>query len=55
MEREKNQKIQILRALAIMAVVLLHTCPSGNLSVVFVPFSILLWRHFYFFRDILLK
>ena len=38
MEREKNQKIQILRALAIMAVVLLHTCPSGNLSVVFRAF-----------------
>lgn len=35
MGREKNEKIQILRALAIIAVVLLHTCPSGNLSVIF--------------------
>ncbi len=36
--KEKNQKIQILRAIAIIAVVMIHTCPSGELQVYIRPF-----------------
>lgn len=35
---EKNSKIQILRALSIIAVVLIHTCPGGSWQVVCRPF-----------------
>lgn len=35
---QKNYKVQMLRALAIIAVVLIHTCPGGNYQVVFRPF-----------------
>ena len=39
MQREKrNQKIQILRGLAIIAVVLIHTCPSGYWQIICRPF-----------------
>ena len=36
--KEKNQKIQILRAIAIIAVVMIHTCPSGKWQVFIRPF-----------------
>ena len=35
---KKNLKIQILRALAIMAVVMIHTCPKGIMQVYVRPF-----------------
>ena len=38
MKKEKNPKIQILRALAIMAVVMIHTCPNGIIQVYVRPF-----------------
>lgn len=38
MAKEKNYKIQILRALAIIAVVLIHTCPLGLSQVLVRPF-----------------
>ena len=36
--KEKNFKIQILRAIAIIAVVMIHTCPTGELQVYIRPF-----------------
>lgn len=36
--KEKNQKIQILRALAIIAVVMIHTCPPGKWQILIRPF-----------------
>lgn len=36
--KEKNSKIQILRACAIIAVVLIHTCPAGKWQVFVRPF-----------------
>lgn len=36
--KEKNQKLQILRAIAIIAVVMIHTCPSGKWQVFIRPF-----------------
>lgn len=33
-----NQKVQVLRALAIVAVVFIHTCPEGMSQVMFRPF-----------------
>lgn len=36
--KEKNQKIQILRAIAIIAVIMIHTCPNGELQVYIRPF-----------------
>ena len=38
MKKEKNPKIQILRAIAIMAVVMIHTCPTGTMQVYVRPF-----------------
>lgn len=38
MEKTKNNDIQLLRALAIVAVVCIHTCPIGMSQVVFRPF-----------------
>ena len=38
MKKEKNPKIQILRALAIIAVVMIHTCPNGITQVYARPF-----------------
>lgn len=39
MQKEtRNQKIQILRGIAIIAVVLIHTCPSGYWQVICRPF-----------------
>lgn len=35
---ERNNKIQILRAIAIIAVVMIHTCPAGNAAVIIRPF-----------------
>lgn len=35
---EKNQKIQMIRGLAIFAVVLIHTCPAGMWQVIIRPF-----------------
>ena len=37
-QKEKNYKVQILRALAIFAVVLIHTCPGGMWQVICRPF-----------------
>ena len=37
-KQPKNIKVQYLRAIAIMAVVLIHTCPSGSLQVICRPF-----------------
>ena len=34
----KNQKIQIVRAIAIIAVVMIHTCPHGITQVYIRPF-----------------
>lgn len=36
--KEKNPKIQILRAIAIIAVVMIHTCPSGKWQFFIRPF-----------------
>lgn len=36
--REKNSQIQILRAIAIIAVVMIHTCPGGYRQILFRPF-----------------
>lgn len=36
--KQKNPKIQILRAVAIIAVVLIHTCKGGNYQIVCRPF-----------------
>lgn len=36
--KEKNQKIQILRAISIIAVVMIHTCPPGKFQVFIRPF-----------------
>ena len=38
MIKEKNVKIQILRAIAIIGVVLIHTCPSGKWQIFVRPF-----------------
>lgn len=38
MKKEKNPKIQVLRALAIIAVVMIHTCPTGITQVYVRPF-----------------
>mgnify|MGYP003313596729 CR=1 FL=1 len=39
MQKEsRNQKVQILRGIAIIAVVLIHTCPSGYWQVICRPF-----------------
>ena len=38
MKVEKNYKIQILRAIAIFAVVFIHTCPTGEWQVFCRPF-----------------
>ena len=35
---KKNTKIQILRAIAIFAVIMIHTCPSGKIQVFVRPF-----------------
>ena len=35
---KRNDKIQILRAIAIIAVVLIHTCPNGNFQYICRPF-----------------
>lgn len=37
-KQPKNIKVQYLRAIAIIAVVLIHTCPSGSLQVICRPF-----------------
>lgn len=37
-KRERNNTIQILRALAIIAVVMIHTCPNGEWQIVCRPF-----------------
>lgn len=34
----RNDKVQVLRALAVIAVVVVHTCPDGMYQVVFRPF-----------------
>ena len=36
--KNKNTKIQILRAIAIIAVVMIHTCPDGIMQVYASPF-----------------
>ena len=36
--KQKDYNIQLFRALAIMAVVLIHTCPSGEWQVICRPF-----------------
>ncbi len=38
MSKKRNVKIQILRSIAIIAVVLIHTCPYGEWQVFFRPF-----------------
>lgn len=38
MKKRKNPKIQILRAFAIIAVVMIHTCPSGIFQIYVRPF-----------------
>lgn len=37
-KKDKNPKIQILRAIAIIAVVIIHTCPIGEIQVYIRPF-----------------
>ena len=38
MKENRNYKIQILRALSIIAVVLIHTCPNGISQAIYRPF-----------------
>ena len=38
MEKLKNNKIQILRAIAIISVILIHTCPNMKYEIYFRPF-----------------
>lgn len=37
-ESDRQNSIQVLRAIAILAVIMIHTCPSGNAQVIFRPF-----------------
>lgn len=51
----KNQKIQLLRGLAIIAVVLIHTCPHGIYLVIFRPFINFAVATFFFLSGYLTK
>lgn len=55
MENEKNQQIQVLRGIAIIAVVMIHTCPLGLSQVYFRPFINFSVALFFFLSGYLTK
>ena len=49
---EKNQKIQVVRGIAVIAVVLIHTCPLGMYQVIARQLINFCVSTFLFFPDI---